>query len=297
MFMKFIAGLIYCSIGFLCLERLCHKATDGFARNKIICPIEYQMEDGDAQPSIESQAAYHILTSQPFYYFNSGAQSYTFLSEDRNYVVKFFKFQHMRIPPWMNYIPLPEDIDTYRQHKINKKKQLTRDVFNSFSIAYHKLRDETGLVYLHLGNTHFMDGTMRCYDKIGVRHDLDLDTTYYVVQRRADLAYSQINYWMQYGRISEARAGIRSLVELSLNRCLKGIYDKDPDFSTNFGFVDGKAVQIDIGRFSENKGQSDPAVYKHALIHITHAFREWLKKHHDVLVEVLDEEIERIGQI
>ena len=293
--MKLIAGLVCFSIGFVCLERLCHKATDGFARNKIICPAEYRLEQGEDHPSIESQAAYHILTSQPFRYLSSGAQSYTFLSDDNNYVVKFFKFQHMRIPPWMKYIPLPKEVDAYRNLKIEKKQQITRDVFNSFSIAFHKLRKETGLVYLHLGKTGFMNGTLRCYDKIGVCHELDLDEMYYVVQHRADLAYSQINYWMQYGRVSEARAGIRSLVELSLNRCLKGIYDKDPDFSTNFGFVGDQAIQIDIGRFSENKGQSDPTVFKHALIHITHTFREWLKEHHDVLVEVLDEEIDRIG--
>ena len=64
-----------------------------------------------------------------------------------------------------------------------------------------------------------------------------------------------------------------------IERCKKGIFDKDPDFSTNFGICDGKVMQIDVGRFELDPTRREPAVYEKDLIHATDPFKKWLEAH------------------
>jgi len=279
--------------GFLGTERLCHKATDGFALNKITYSLVDELVEEAVLFSVEQKLAKDILTEEKFHYLASGAQCYAFVSENKKYVVKFFKFQHMRIPPWLKYIPLPAPLNAYRNAKLEKKRQSIQELFNSFKLADRYLKEETGILFLHLCQSSYFDGKMTIYDKIGGCHKLDLDSTYFVLQTRADLAYRKINEWMKKGKISKARDGIRSLVAVAMQRCEKGIYDKDPDFKTNFGFVNDRATQIDIGRFSKKTMACDPAICGPEIIRITKELRSWLKTHHEELVEILDDEIKK----
>ncbi|MCB1117293.1 MAG: hypothetical protein KDK50_01785 [Chlamydiia bacterium] len=281
--------------GFLAIERLCHKATDGFALNRIAYPLDVEVVENKKPLSVEHQFALNVLRSEKFYYLGSGAQVYAFCTKDKQYVLKLFKFHHMRIPPLVNMLPLTKGLEKIRNEKIDFKKNIIEDIFNSFTIAYNHLKEETALLLVHLNRTNHMNGSVRIVDRIKNEYDLDLDTTYFVLQHYAVLAYDQIDIWMEEKEITKARNGIRSLVKLAAKRCQKGIMDKDPDFSTNFGFINGKAKQIDIGRFAHNINECKADIYGPEMIRITRPFRNWLEAHHEALVEVLDEEVERIS--
>ena len=294
--MKKMLLILFLVAGFFALERLCHKATDGFALNKVIYPLKEELAEKLEPFSVEHKHAKDILTNRSFRYLASGAQCYAFVSDDQKYILKLFKFQHMRIPPWSQHLPLPSFLDSYRQAKLAKKRQIISDLFDSFQLASRYLKEETGILFLHLRKTSDFESQMTIIDKIGKQHRLDIDQTYFVLQMRADLAYDKINDWMKKGKIAKARAGIRSLVNLAATRCEKGIFDKDPDFRTNFGFVNGKATQIDIGRFSKKRIACDKTICQPEIIRITRAFRQWLRKNHEALVDVLDEEVNKIMQ-
>lgn len=281
--------------GFFAVERLCHRATDGFALNKILYPLDMEFVENKEPLSVEHQFALNVLCSETFYYLGSGAQVYAFCNKDKQYVLKLFKFQHMRIPPIVKALPLTKKLNQMRAEKIDFKKSIIENVFNSFTIAYNHLKEETGLMFIHLNRTNNIKGSVRISDRIKNEYELDLNNTYFVLQRYATLAYDQIDLWMDQKEISKARNGIRSLVKLAAKRCQKGILDKDPDFSTNFGFIDGKAKQIDIGRFSQNFDECKPDIYGPEMIRITRPFRNWLETHHEALVEVLDEEVEKLS--
>lgn len=272
---------------FFGVERLCHRATDGFALVNIYSP------EGDTR-LWESDSPLKMSLDQPFYYLNSGSQSYVFLSEDGQTVLKFFKFQHMRIPPWINYLPLPSTLAQKREVKREKKRAVLTRTMNSYKIAFERMAEETGLLYVHLAPSSHLNQTVTIYDKIGKRHEIELDQVEFVLQKKASLVYDSLNEWMANGQKEKAKQGIRNLLILALERCKKGIFDKDPDFSTNFGFVNEMPVQIDVGRLSLDEQEKNPAIHCGEMIRITRDFQKWIEINHPDLLEFFDEEIQKL---
>jgi hypothetical protein len=91
-----------------------------------------------------------------------------------------------------------------------------------------------------------------------------------------------------------AREAITHLLELLYCRYEKGIFDKDPDLNTNFGFLGGKALQIDPGRFCWDTRKLTPQEQHRELLCITDNFCQWLDLHYPVLKEHLLSEIQRL---
>ena len=98
---------------------------------------------------------------------------------------------------------------------------------------------------------------------------------------------------MKAGKMSRTKDGIKSLFELSIKRCKEGVFDKDPDFSTNFGFDGDQAIQLDIGRFSYDATRKDPLVYIPEITRITRQFQMWIDENHPDLLEYFDEQLMR----
>lgn len=272
---------------FFGIERICHLATDGFALVNIYSP------KGDSSAWKSNQPLPFSL-DQPFYYLSSGSQSYVFISKDGKNILKFFKFQHMRIPPWIEYIPLPSPFAKRRDAKRKKKRDILVRTMNSYQIAFEHLSEETGLLYIHLAPSSHLNQTITIYDKLGKRHLINLDKVEFVLQKKATLVYETIDKWMRNEQKAEAENGLHNLLQLALNRCKKGIFDKDPDFSTNFGFIDKTPIQIDVGRLSLDEKEKDPGIHCGELIRITRDFQKWIEKNHPTLLEFFDKEIEKL---
>ena len=275
---------------FFTSERLCHKATDGFALVNIYAPKENSFLEKRQLPLGELEKKFE----EPFYYLNSGSQSYVFLSSDGKTVLKFFKFQHMRIPPWIDALPLPSPLAEKRALKKEKKRNVLTRTLNSYHIAFEKMRDETGLLFVHLAPTAHLNKKVTIYDKIGKRHVIDLDLVEFVLQERATLVYDTIDTWIENGQHQKAEKGLRDLLRVALTRCQNGIFDKDPDFATNFGFVGDVPIQIDVGRFILDEKETSPLVYQDEMFRITRHFQEWIEKNHPDLLDSFDDEIEKI---
>ena len=94
---------------------------------------------------------------------------------------------------------------------------------------------------------------------------------------------------VEKGDVAGAKNAIDALIDLLVVRCKKGIFDKDPDFSTNFGLCEGRAIQIDVGRFHKDPSRADPSIYKDDLIRATDPFYHWLRQHYPSLGEYLYE--------
>lgn len=274
---------------FLGVERLCHKATDGFAVTRITHSLQKPSVSWSA-PSVDITS----VLSQPFTYLASGAQSYVFESEDGLYVLKFFKFHHLRIPQWISALPLPSFLQAYKTAKVEKKQRLLDKTFQSYVIAAELLPQETALAYLHLSPTTDLKQKIHLIDKIGIHYFLQADSLAFILQRKGFSFYQKLLEEIQQGCLSQAKENVSSLLALSLERCKKGIGDLDPDFSTNFGYIDGHVVQLDIGRFYLEEKEKDPEVYKRELYRITRSLKAWLQIHSPELAYYLDEELLRI---
>jgi hypothetical protein len=289
--LKMIGFLLACIL----LKKFCHSQTDGFALYKICSSLSY-CSDWETSPSISQDHEDEIATilDQPFFYLAKGAQSYVFASADGKTVIKFFRIYHLRPPIWLTALQLPLPLQSYKIRKmIEKRLELEKD-FQSYKIAFQELKDETGLLYLHLNKTHHLKRTLTIYDKIGIAYPLDLDQMEFLIQKRASLVFPSIIHLVNTEGTDAAKEAISALIKLLIQRCEKGIFDKDPDLNTNFGFFHKIPVQIDIGRFRKVQECKRTEDYRDEVIRITDNFRQWLDQNYPVLSDHLLGEIQQI---
>ncbi len=277
--------IIFLSVGlFFATERLCHNATDGFAMVNVYAPR------GNNQKWHREEEIPQNLLKQTFTYFDSGSQSYVFLSEDKSTVLKLFKFQHMKTPHFLDFLPSVGSLGKKRE----KKRAILEKTFDSLCLAYDQMKEETGLIALHLTKTSNLKKSITIIDKIGRKHLLDLDQVEFLLQKKGTLAYAAINQWMIEGNQPTAETAVRSLLRLAVNRCQKGIFDKDPNFSTNFGYIDTTPFQIDFGRISLSSQEKKLEIYGPEMTRITRAFESWIAENHPVLLDSFIEELSEI---
>lgn len=229
---------------FYALFRFCEWQTDGFSLLRITergPPIEIQ--DGELGDPLHIK---NIFT-QPFNYLGKGAQTYVFVSADGRYVLKFFRHLN-KYGTLLDFLPFAPI-----QKTVEKRKRRQEKDFTSYKLAFKELQKETGLVYLHLNPTTHLKTEVILYDKIRVQYKLPLDKMGFIVQKRAAPFYPTLERWIEKGQIEEAKAALKELVRLLGLKQLKGIFDKDPNLRTNFGFLDLNPIQIDVGRFRPDK--------------------------------------------
>lgn len=174
-------------------------------------------------------AAPYLILKQKFYLKDQGGQSYVFISADEKYVLKFFKDMPR---PWIPF-------KNYQRKKLGK---LTRTI-NGYHLAFERLQQETGLIFLHLSPTKNPLPTT-LVDRLNIEHSIDLSSVYFVLQKRATPISS----------FSESI--LAQISELLQKRAACHIADHDPRLYANLGWIDGKLVFIDPGRFVEDENAS-----------------------------------------
>ena len=70
-----------------------------------------------------------------------------------------------------------------------------------------------------------------------------------MIQKRAQIGYSYLDQMLAQTNIEKAAFAIDSLFSLVATRCNLGILDEDCQLWKNFGFREGRAVEVDIGEF------------------------------------------------
>lgn len=204
------------------------------------------------------------VTKMPYTYLGSGNHTYAFVSEDGQYVIKFFKQKHMRTKELF-----------LSQKKIQRRIKEREDSFTSYKIAYEKLKEETGLVYLHLNKTSDLHLALTLIDQHGKSFQLNLDDMEFLIQKKATLAFDHLRFLIKEEKYDEANTAISSLLKVVAKRNQKGIYDRDLQFFKNFGFLDGEAIEIDIGEFRIDKS---PAPLEEELEMLQHQIQDFLQK-------------------
>lgn len=290
-----IAAAIACAGGLILLQRFCHQQTDGFSRYKISSNLTFHPEWETAPLESSERENLSKILSQPYRYLAKGAQSYVFLSEDGQYVLKFFRIYHLQPPFWVTHLRWPWFLQSYKMSKILKKMEELHKDFASYKIAYDQLREETGVIYLHLNKTNTLKQSLTFYDKIGIEHHVDLDQMEFLVQKRAELVYPALAKMVETEGIESAKDALSQLISLLCLRCEKGIHDKDPDLNTNFGFIGHTPLQIDVGRFRIEDAKADEQkIDRDEIIRITDNLNQWLRSRYPELSGHLETTITQI---
>ena len=268
-------------------SRFCHHATEGFTLLSIQSNLSFHSDWESSTASTLSKETLDGILNQKFSYLNKGAQAYVFSSEDGCYVIKFFKHNHLRLSPLFSWFPLPRSLMHYRDEKAAQKKQLLEKDFESYKIAFEHLQEQTGLLYLHLNKTDYLKKNLILVDKLGIEHLLSLDSYEFVLQKKAQSVFEKIEMCMKKNEVDKAKNALSSLVNLVSCREKKGIFDTDPNFTKNFGFIEKEAIQIDVGRFSWEKCPLDKG-------RMSDDLKNWLfKKNYPELADHLEKTIQK----
>lgn len=254
--MKKLTILLAVAIGALILGRVYYRATDDFRIGNMTHEIANRPEWDAAPLSAEEMAHVKKLLDQPFHYLGKGAQSYAFLSADGEYVLKFFKFKHLRQAGWVSYIPSIPPFTKWKEDDRERKENKLISVFDGYMIAYNHHRAESGILYLHFNKTDHVLGSVTVYDKLGLARQIDLDQVMFIVQNKVKPMRGVIIQLLNQGDTAGAIAMINKTFDLYMSEYRKGIYDRDHGVMHNTGYLtlnDGNvvAVHLDVGKMSK----------------------------------------------
>ena len=162
----------------------------------------------------------------------------------------------------------------------------------SYKLSIENLRQEAALIFTHFNVTQNLRKSINITDKAGRKFKIDLDSVPFMVQRKGDLIFPQIDKFMQLGQKEKAENLIESVVATLVSRSRKGIYDGDAKIYKNIGCIDDKAMFIDIGRMRDHPHMKETVKIKEDLLETTDKLKLFLQNKHPELAPFLQSQIE-----
>jgi DNA repair exonuclease SbcCD ATPase subunit len=248
----------------------------GFTLKKILSEHSYEPRWEVSPPKNMNEI--RSFLAQSYTYLGSGNHCYAFVSSDGRYVLKFFKQKHMRTHSMLNYLPLPARNLFYPIERLRRRMQEREESYSSYKIAYEKLQNETGVLFLHLNKTTDLLPHTTLIDQHGNRLKINLNQMEFLLQEKATLAFEYLR--SLFDQKEELLDAIDSLLQVVISRNQKGIYDKDLQFYKNFGFRNGKALEVDVGEFKIDQTPRDTLKEAHEVsLQIRDFIQENMPKH------------------
>ena len=186
------------------------------------------------------------LLQQKFCFLGRGAQCYVFESKDQKYVIKLFRYDK------------------------NRKIEKIEALFRACMLAYHDLKEETGLIYIHLNQTQDLLPTIQCIGPLGRTFSLPLDRYQFAIQRKAQNLFEVFLKAKDDPRLLQER--FDQFMALLQARVDKKVVNYDTNLSRNFGFLEDRAIEFDFGNFSYH-AEMDPTL---EMNRFTSKLQSWL---------------------
>ncbi len=278
--------------------RLYYRVTDGFLEENIHYSLPYDARWESPLLSSERKNEIEAILTQKFYYLGKGCQSYVFRSEDDKYVIKFFKYQRFKPQTLLNIFAFIPAVDTYRQQKQEIKKKKLDYLFSSWKMAYDELQPETGVVYVNLNKSEEWNHSLIVYDKVGLKHELQLNSLEFMIQKKAKMLCPELLELKKNQDFSTAKKLVDNLLGMLLSEYERGYADNDHALMQNTGVYDNKPIHIDVGQFVQNSIAKDPKVYQQELFNKMWKFRLWLGRHYPELADYTEQSLRKsIGPV
>lgn len=257
--------------------RLYYHLTDDFRLSNITysLPIEAGWSSLELSPS-DQQALYSIF-NQKFFYMGKGAQCYAFASEDEQYVLKFFKFKHLKPNFLVDMLPSVPPFRGFKQRYQERKRRKLLGVFQGYDLAYRENRQEAKLLYLHLLPTENLRQQVTVVDKMGWERVINLDEVIFILQRKGETLRQRLQKLLSQEQLQDAERAIACILSMYIDEYHKGVYDRDHGVMQNTGFIDDQPFHLDSGKFSKEEKMRELEFYKKDLAHIIWKIDHWVK--------------------
>jgi hypothetical protein len=219
-------------------------------------------------PIASAPASFETLRSLegPFRFLGQGRQSFAFVSANDQWVLKFFNQNYFHLPLYASW-------SSEEKEKREKRKTYYKE---SYLIAEKFLKEETGIIYLHLGKSKEELPTIELIDSLGFSHTVDLNTVPFVLQKKGTPLYAAIELKIREQKFIEANALIEQFFSLIRHRISQQIGDKDHDVEHNFGVANGKILHLDPGRLYLDPNLQTEKAQDKQWWSSTHRFTQWL---------------------
>lgn len=280
----FILGLAFFGV-----MRLYYYLTDDFRLGNITYEMKGEAEWNPPLLSLDEKRRIDQILSQRFFYIGKGAQSYAFASEDQQYVLKFFKFKHLKPNFWLSLLPSIPPFEKYKIQSSERKKRKLYSVFQGYDLAYRKIKEGSGLLYIHLQPTPNLQLQVTLVDKMGLERHYQLDDLVFLLQKKGETLRHYMERELDRNRLDKAKEAFSKVVDMYISEYKKGIYDRDHGVMHNLGFIDGQPFHLDVGFLTEEETMQFMDVYKDDLAYVVWKINKWVKSNYPQYDSVLSE--------
>jgi len=265
-----------------------------FSDAKISSNLSFNTEY--AVPALFGEEKKSVLAalSQRYDYLGGGAESFCFLSADKNYVLKFFKMEYFLPKAWIEMFPFSLMKDNLLKHYWERRSARLPRTFKAHKIAYEKLQGQTAVIYAHLNKSNDLKHSVVVRDEKGLEHVIDLDSKEFVLQRKATPAFKYVHERVAAADMEGAKSSITALMEFIVYRMREGYIDLDKGISSNYGFVDGKPMQIDLGHLVCNPSLCTHEKKLSEISRVKERLLRWARGYNAELCPHIENEAERL---
>lgn len=258
--------------------RLYYRLTDDFRLYNMTYQLPFDAPWEVPLLTDNEHAEIAQILNQKFTYIGKGAQCYAFVSDDQNYVLKFFKFKHLKPNLFVDLIPPFGPFNIYKQACIERKKRKLIGVFNGYDLAFRENRKGSELIYLHLVPTNHLKLQATVIDKIGMERKIDLDDVVFLLQKKGETLRTRLNHLLKQGRLQEAEQTMSAIISMYISEYQKGIFDHDHGVLHNTGFIGDQPFHLDVGKLNKDIRMREVDFYKKDLEHVVWKMDVWIKR-------------------
>lgn len=271
-------GLYYCSF------------KRGFSLVKISSKLPHnELWETQALSHDEKERLTKEILSQTYYYLGSGTHCYAFISQDKKYVVKFFKMHRILPKNWLRDFPFSL-FEKMRLDYVEKRQDVFEAYFKSFKDAFDHLREECGLIYVHLNKSRDLKIKTMFLGFDGKKFNIDLDSKEFIVQLKTERICEYLLECKEKNKEEEARQAVRSLLEIVAHRCQRGYGDQNLGLRNNFGFIEGRAIFVDCSHFFFDTSLKFPQHLQTDVLRAVEKLSQWSDGAYPDLSIILQEE-------
>jgi hypothetical protein len=290
MFFFFFLFFLACLIP---LDRYFFKHNASFSIRFIYSSMPNRPEWDIPPIASEQEPLLDGILSQDFTYLGKGTHCFAFVSQDQKYIIKFHRYpSHMRLYSWLNR-PLAYLFNAKRIRIKEYNMDRYNYFMNNYTQSFQDLKEETGLVLLHINRTNTLKKTITLIDKTNNRYQVCLDDVAFILQHRADMIYPTLQQYLIHNDYEKAKETISRILSLIVQSCQKGYVNNDPVLKRNYGLLSDRAIYIDIGDLVQKEGIDQPENYIPHLRKLTQELRAWIRERRPELLTHFEEEIER----
>ena len=199
------------------------------------------------------------IVAQPFTFLGKGRQMYAFASQDGKYVLKLVRCSRFNGSEFFDNFPLPRYFQRMRHFCLKERQSRYDGLFISINLCEQELAEQTGTIYAHIQPTKELNKVVTVKDRLGFSHEVDLDSVPFVIQRRAASWKPTLESLLKEKNMKALDLRLDQLIDLIVQRAKVGIVDPDGRLlqNNNLGYVDDRAIYIDMGTFYRSYKSTD----------------------------------------